>query len=111
MNKIMAAISALRYGSSLADPAVHKNRQNLINALIGVLGATAVFIPIEVSADEVATIAGGIATVVGLLNVYFTVATTDKIGMHTKDDPPSPRMQILDGEMYGQSNEWKSPNH
>lgn len=92
MSKFMAAIHALRHGSSLADPAVHKNRQNLLNALVGLLGAAVVFLPVEVSADDVAAIAGGIAAVVGLFNVYTTTATTDKIGLPAQPEDHAPRL-------------------
>lgn len=88
MSKFLAAINAVKYGACLADPATWKKHQVLLNALIGLLGAAAVFIPIEVSSDEVAAIAGGVAAVAGLLNVYLTSATTDKIGVKT------PRRQV-----------------
>jgi hypothetical protein len=100
MNKLMAAIAALRYGSSLADPAVHKNRQNLVNALVGLLGAGVVFFPVEVTPDEMASIAGGIATVVGLFNLYFTVATTDKIGLPPPAGDPAPRVQDKQSDLF-----------
>ena len=93
MNKLMSLINALRYGSSLADPAVHKNRQNLINALIGLLGAVAVWLPIEVSADELVNIAGGIAALVGLYNVYITTASTEKVGLRSLDRSNDPDMR------------------
>ena len=99
MNKFLAVFTALRHGSSLTDPAVHKNRQNLINALIGLLGALAVFLPMEVSADDVANIAGGIASVWGLFNIYYTTATTDKIGMLPSNGNNVQDVSSRDGSM------------
>ena len=81
MNKLLALFKALQYGASLPNPEIHKNRQNLLNALIGLFGAIAIFLPVEVTADDVANIAGGIASVVGLYNLYATTATTEKIGL------------------------------
>lgn len=93
MNKFLAAIAALRYGSSLADSATYKNRQNLLNALIGLLGAVMIFLPMEVSANDVANIAGGIAAVVGLFNIYTTTATTDKIGVRAASEADAPGLR------------------
>ena len=87
MTKLAAALAALRYGSSLTDPAIWKHRQNTLNALIGFLGAAVVFLPLEVSSEDLAAIAGGIAVFGGLLNTYLTTATTDKIGVQTPVRP------------------------
>ena len=95
----MAALAALRYGSSLSDPAVNKNRQNLVNALIGLLGALAVFCPIEVTSDDIQIIAGGIAAVIGLYNIYVTTATSTKIGLPPKGGSADAGMQSNEGEL------------
>ena len=95
MSKLWALINALRYGSSLSDPAIHKNRQNLLNALIGLLGALAIFIPVEVSADDVANVAGGIATLVGMYNLYVTTASSDKIGVRASSEDSLGRVRSL----------------
>lgn len=81
MNKILAALAALRYGSSLTDPAVWKNRQLLLNALMGLLGAAAYFVPVEMSHEDQKAVAGGLAVAVGLLNAYLTTATSEKVGL------------------------------
>jgi hypothetical protein len=98
MSKLMSALMALRYGSSLADPAVRKNEQNLLNALVGLLGAVVVFLPIEVSSEQVLSIAGGIASFVGLYNVYITTATTTKIGLSSGDNNQPNRPAAADVE-------------
>lgn len=101
MNKLLAALNVLRYGASVANPATLKVRQNLVNALTGLLGALFVFLPIEVTADDLANIAGGIAAVVGLFNVYATVASTNKIGLRTQGSAPGSGVQSGEGELPG----------
>lgn len=86
MNKLSAILAALRYGSALSDSATWKHRQNLLNALVGLLGAGIVLaglfgVNLNVSSEDIATIAGAIATVYGLFNPVITTATTDKIGL------------------------------
>lgn len=85
MNKLINIFAALRYGVSLTDPVIWKQRQNLTNSLIGVLGAVVVFLPIGISSDQVIDIVGGIVALVGVYNVYTTTATTTKIGLQPKD--------------------------
>lgn len=87
---IPAALRALQAGRALNNPAAWKQVQNLINlvtALVAVAAALGYTVPI--SADGIATVAGGL---VALVNVYFTVATTDKIGLQTRksDDDSNP---------------------
>ncbi len=81
MGKFLAALSALRYGSSLTDPAVWKNRQLAMNALLGLLGAIAPFINVEMTDEQRVAIAGGVAVLGGLLNAYLTAATSEKVGL------------------------------
>lgn len=90
MNKMLAALAALRYGSSLTDPAIWKNRQLLMNALIGLLAAIAPFLPVELSHEDQKAIAGGIAAVGIVLNIYLTAATSDKVGLPA-GTPPADR--------------------
>ena len=87
MGKLAAVLAALRYGSSLSDPAVWKRRQNLTNALVGLLGAITLFLPVEVTDADIAALAGGLAVAVGLLNAYLTTATSDKVGLPTRPAP------------------------
>ncbi|KON79411.1 hypothetical protein PA01_12790 [Azoarcus sp. PA01] len=87
MHKLAAAFAALRHGASLADPAVWKRRQNLINALVGLLGAALVLYPMDISNDDIAAIVGGIAAVVGLFNAWATTATSTKVGLPPRHPP------------------------
>lgn len=81
MNKMLAALAALRYGSSLTDPEIWKNRQMLMNALIGLLAAVAPFLPVELSHEDQKAVAGGIAAIGIVLNIYLTAATSTKVGL------------------------------
>lgn len=86
MTKIAAIFAALRYGSSLTDPALWKRRQNTINAVVGLLGAIVVLFPLEISREDLEMVAGGVAVLLGLLNGYLTTATSDKVGLPPKRD-------------------------
>lgn len=86
---VPATLRALQAGRALSNPAAWKQVQNIVNllaALVAVAAALGYTVPI--SADGLAMVASGI---VALLNVYFTVATTDKIGLgkpQNDDLPP-----------------------
>ena len=89
ISKISLAIKALRTGSALTDPSVWKVRQNAVNAIYAFLGVVAAALPIlgislEISNEDIMLIAGGVATIGGLFNNYFTTATTTKIGLPSK---------------------------
>ncbi|MBI3146105.1 MAG: hypothetical protein HYZ18_12785 [Pseudogulbenkiania sp.] len=88
MNKIAAALAALRYGASLTDPALWKQRQTTVNSLVGFFGAVLLLYPMEISHEDLERISGGIAVLLGLFNTYTTVATTTKIGFGTPAEPP-----------------------
>lgn len=85
MNKLLAFIEVLRKGSSVADPALWKNRSALAIALAGVLAALVQLakaygyeLPVPLTHDEILAIAGGLATLVGL---FVTYGTSDKVGV------------------------------
>lgn len=86
MDRFQALADALRHGSALADPATWKRRQNLVNALVGLLGAVVVIaqsagVQVDFSTDDVALVAGGVAAIYGAVNAYLTTATSEKIGV------------------------------
>lgn len=100
MHKLLAALAALRHGAILADPAGWKRRQNTVNALVGLLGAVVVLLPLvgvnlDLSHEDIAAIAGGLAAVLGLLNGYLTTATTTKLGLPPRR-PPAARPPFPD---------------
>jgi len=78
---ILSLCRALRAGESLADPAIWKQRQLRLNALLPIIYLLAHYLPIDLSADDVDAVATGIGMIGGaLVNGYLIVATTDKIG-------------------------------
>jgi hypothetical protein len=92
MNKIAALVDVLRKGSSVADPAVWKNRSALAIAIATFLAALVqlakVFgyeLPPEVNEDALVSVAGVIAFVVSMFLAY---GTSDKVGL-----PPKPEAE------------------
>lgn len=78
---IVALCRALIAGESLADPAIWKNRQMVINALMTIAGVLSpVLTLLGFSADDVLVLVTAAAIIGGVINGYLTVATTDKIG-------------------------------
>lgn len=79
---ILSLCRALIAGESLADPAVWKNRQLRGNALMTIAAAASPLLLIfGVMPGDVLVIVTAIGIVIsGLVNLYLTVATTDKIG-------------------------------
>jgi len=78
--------TALKSGETLTDPASWKNKQNLINSLVAVIGVLVWLLSkfglsLDISGDDLAAIAGGVAVVMGAFNNYLTTATTKKIGI------------------------------
>jgi len=84
LEKLFAAGQALRAGESLKDPAMWKNTQLLMNPFLMILGMTVQFAGIEATDAQINAVSYGLATLAVLLNSYFTVATTTKIGLPTK---------------------------
>lgn len=82
LTKLFAAADALQAGKSLKNSAAWKNVQALMNIFLTILGAAVVFMPgLEVTDAQLNAVAYGLATLAGVLNSYWTVATTDKIGL------------------------------
>lgn len=95
---VIVAIQALRAGKELANAATWKNRQNAVNALVGLLGfaaavASAFGIQVELSDELLLGLATGVWAAV---NLYLTTATTSKIGLRAEDGASG-----LDGERGG----------
>ena len=79
-DKLMSILTALKAGQSLANPGGWKQVQNWINLSAGVAGVAATFVPglgAVLTPDVIEAAAG----ILGAVNVYFTTATTDKIGL------------------------------
>lgn len=79
-------IRALRAGAVVSDPANLKKRQQMIDALMVLLGlavslAAKAGYALELSMEELAEIAGGVFVVYGAVNGMLSAASTDKIGL------------------------------
>lgn len=103
MKSLYALLKALRAGEELTNATTWKNRQNAASALVALLGAALMLaqtagIKLDMSPDDLAAIAGGIATTGGLLNAYLTTATSAKIGLPSVAQPDPP------GNQTGESN-------
>ena len=83
LNKIRAAIGVLNKGEELSHAETWKNRQNLINTLVALIGSVAVFLPasLGISSDDVLTVASAIAVLAGVCNTYLTTATSARVGL------------------------------
>lgn len=83
---MMQFIRALRAGAIVSDPTNLKKRQQMIDALMVLLGlavslAAKAGYALELSAEELAEIAGGVFVVYGAVNGMLSAASTDKIGL------------------------------
>ena len=88
MSKLLAFLDLFRKGSAVSDPAVWKNRSALTLALTALIltgcrTAREFGYDIPISETDAATIAAGVAVVVGLLSTYIT---SEKVGIL----PPKP---------------------
>lgn len=91
MNKLLALLNALRKGAMLQNPALWKNVQAGTNALavflLALVSAIEAFgVDVQISDDTAHALAGGVVAAVGVLNAYWTFATSEKVGLRTKDD-------------------------
>jgi len=83
--------NALRAGETLTDPKKWKDRQDTVNAVAAALGLLLWIVgkaglPLEISGDDLAVVAGGVAVVLGAVNAYLTTATTEKKGFASKQE-------------------------
>lgn len=87
MSKVGALWALFRQGNAVADPKLWKERQikatvlaGVIMAAVNALGAFGYALPVDTETAN--AVAAGIIAVV---NVVFTVTTTDKVGISTGD--------------------------
>ncbi len=83
MGKLMSVFDVLRKGSAVADPALLKNRGGLTLALTALLwsvcsAAKAFGYDIQLTQEDIASVAGTVALVVGL---YVNYASSEKVGI------------------------------
>lgn len=83
---ITQLITALKAGQELKDPAKWKSRQNTTNAVAGALaGILALLrlagVDLVLTDNQLAAIAEAGAVILGVINLFLTTATTQKIGL------------------------------
>ena len=98
MGKLLDLLDLFRRGSAVTDPALWKNRSALTLALTGLIlvivkvaGGYGYAIPI--GETEAASIAAGVAVLVGLFSTY---ATSDKVGLLPAKPVPSDPLPALE---------------
>jgi uncharacterized membrane protein len=82
---LIKAWKAMRAGEILANPEKWKNRQALINALAAILSFGVLVTPLDIEPQDIILLAGALATILGLVNSYMTVATSEKVGLPNKE--------------------------
>lgn len=71
--------NALKLGQSLQSPELWKEWQNVVNVFGGALPVLAIFYPPAQHLID-ADFAGKFYALLGIINVYLTTATSDKVG-------------------------------
>ena len=92
MGKLIDLLDLLRKGSAVTDPALWKNRSALTLALTGLIlvvvkVAKGYGYDLPIGATEAASLAAGVAVLVGL---FSTFATSDKVGLLPAKVQPDP---------------------
>lgn len=83
---MMQFLRALRAGVVVADPANLKKRQQMVDALMVLLGVVVALagrfgFEIRLTPEELVELAGGIFVAYGAVNSVLSAASTDKIGL------------------------------
>jgi len=81
--KIKLMLAVLKKGKELADPAGWKNTQVMTNVIASVItAALASFAPgWDLSEGTILLVSGVISGVLAIINIYFTYATSKKVGV------------------------------
>lgn len=110
MGKLLDLLDLFRKGAAVSEPALWKNRSALTLALTALIltgcrAAKGFGYEIPISETDAASIAAGVAVLVGLFSTY---ATSDKVGiLPTKPEVPPNRFPPLDPDA-GKPVDWKS---
>lgn len=102
MQRLWTILAALQAGRELGNVAYWKNVQAATAALVAVLSALSLLLPPELRPDDIqiGAIAGGVATLGSLLVVYWTYATSKRVGLPPGGreplDPPDPGIPRAD---------------
>ncbi len=107
--KIGAFWRVFKAGESVANPTAWKRGQITVAMLVTLGGAVLALLDtfgvhVDMSTDQLASIFGGVLTVVGLFNHAVTVASSDKIGGLGGADPVQPMASDGPGDVAGTAN-------
>jgi uncharacterized membrane protein len=101
IHKVTSALTVLRRGQMVANPATWKNRQiavTSVSALVAAVFALAEVFGYGVPLDKESLdgIAAGIVAIVLLFNGWATVATTEKVGLSPveREAEPEPVVRV-----------------
>lgn len=89
MNKVHLILIVLTKGKCLLNPEYWKNVQNIMNITFSLLFTLRLIFPeaaqAQISDESLRSISDILSIItIGLINMYFTTATTDKIGFKPK---------------------------
>lgn len=103
MTKLLDLLDLLRKGSAVTDPALWKNRSALTLALTGLIlvivkVAKGYGYDLPIGETEAASLAAGVAVLVGLFSTY---ATSDKVGLLPAKPVQPDGFPALDAEQPG----------
>ena len=86
MKKLWALIEVLYTGKQLSNKERWKKGQFLSNAILGIVGGLALFLPeqLHLSQDDMIDISKAIIAIGVSINGYLTPATTESIGIKPK---------------------------
>ena len=73
-------LDPLKHGQCLHDPAFWKKLQTMVNLGISILPVIAVFIP-ALQQYVTAELLAKVYVALGAMNIYFTTATSEKVGV------------------------------
>ena len=87
---ISEIIKALKLGEEVSNPETWKNRQVTTSVIVSLLGLVIGVmkmkgINLDISDADIVMIAGGIATVLGILNSLAVFASSKKVGFKSSD--------------------------
>lgn len=90
-NALFSIPEVLKQGKIVSNPEAWKSGQVTVSFLAGFIGlllsATQLFgLDIPVTQDQLLAISGGILAAFGLLNPVATIASSDKVGLKSKDN-------------------------
>ena len=85
------AIKALKAGQELSNAAGWKNRQTTANAIAAIISFLVVLAKhywpdLGITDEDIVSLAGGLAVLLGMFNAYVTTATSRKVGLVGKAD-------------------------